>query len=44
MSSLDLLDVRRDFGFSLFAVPLSGSCPKISVEQRLEIGLELFSE
>ena len=30
MSSLDLWDVRRDFSFSLYAVPLSDSCPKIS--------------
>ena len=48
MSSPDLQDVRRDFGFSLCAVPLSGSCPRIS-EWRLEVeklegGSELFLE
>ena len=30
MSSPDLQDVGRDFGFSLCAAPLSDSCPKIS--------------
>ena len=29
MSSLDLGDVKRNFGFSLCAAPLSDSCPKI---------------
>ena len=44
MSSLDLQDVGRDFGFSLCAAPLSGSCPRIS-EWRLEVeGLEGRSE
>ena len=39
-SSPDLRDVRRDFGFSLCAAPLSDSCPKISErgDWRLEIG------
>ena len=32
-SSLDLQDVGRDFGFSLCAVPLSDSCPKISEQE-----------
>ena len=43
-SSLDLRDVRRDFGFSLCAVPLSDSCPKIlergrwrSEDQRIRV-------
>ena len=29
-SSLDIQDIGRDFSFSLCAVPLSDSCPKIS--------------
>ena len=38
-SSPDLRDVGRDFSFSLCAVPLSDSCPKISErrDQRSEI-------
>ena len=38
MSSPDLQDVGRDFGFSLCAAPLSDSCPKISErgDRRLE--------
>ena len=37
-SSPDLQDVGRDFGFSLCAVPLSDSCPKIleQGDRRLE--------
>ena len=38
MSSPDLWDVGRDFGFSLCAVPLSDSCPKISEWGRWSIG------
>ena len=33
-SSLDLQDVGRDFSFSLCAVPLSDSCPKILEQGR----------
>ena len=44
MSSPDLQEVRRDFGFSICAAPLSGSCPRI-LEQRSEVeGLEGRSE
>ena len=44
MSSLDLQDVRRDFNFSLCAVPLSDSCPKISEQGRWEIGERRIGE
>ena len=37
MSSLDLRDIRRGFGFSLCAAPLSDSCPKILEQGRQEI-------
>ena len=37
MSSLDLQNIRRNFGFSLCAAPLSDSCPKISEWGRQEI-------
>ena len=41
MSSLDLPDVRRDFGFSLCAVPLSDSCPKILEWGDQKIGVSI---
>ena len=37
MSSPDLQDVGRDFSFSLCAVPLSDSCPKILEQKRRKI-------
>ena len=41
MSSPDLPDVRRDFGFSLCAVPLSDSCPKILEWGDQKIGVSI---
>ena len=38
MSSPDLQDIGRDFGFSLCAVPLSDSCPKISEQEGWKMG------
>ena len=38
MSSPDLQNIRRNFGFSLCAAPLSDSCPKILEQRRQSIG------
>ena len=38
MTSPDLQDIGRDFSFSLCAVPLSDSCPKILEQEGQRIG------